>query len=283
VPEYKTIPLAQIAPPAQPVREVMDDAELEELATSIRSEGILNPLIVIPISVTRETGDGNAIPTERDKIIVGKPLYEIVAGHRRYIAAGLAGLWQVPCSVYSEPGFSALRAKLHENAFREAVNPVEEGHFYCEIAAREGMTEELLAKNCGQKLGYIYSRMELVRGDECVTLAVLKQEINMSVARELNRCADEGHRRYLLKLASEAGATAKQVEMWVYDWKRNQGLIAPQAEPMNPTPQSATVATVLPRCVFCGQDERQYDLEGVYICRAELAALRAAYKAKSEE
>jgi ParB-like chromosome segregation protein Spo0J len=173
-----------------------------------------------------------------------------------------------------------LRAKLHENAFRQEVNAVEEGHFYCELAARPGITEDELARLCGQKIQYIYSRMELVRGDEQVVLAVLQNEINISVARELNKCPDESHRRYLLKLASEAGATVKQVSMWVYDWKRNTGLVPPQAEPTQPAMQSATAATVFPRCIMCGQDERQWELEGVYICKAELAAIRAGLAAR---
>jgi ParB family chromosome partitioning protein len=283
MPEYKTVRLAQIAPPQHAMREMMDDTKLEELAASIRMDGVLVPLILCPLTLEQVEKEPEAYGHLTENARTGVPVYEIVAGHRRYIASNMAGLAEVPCRIYHEPGFSALRAKYAENRFREEVNPVEEGHFFLEIASREGITEEQLASECGEKLQYIYSRIALVKGDEQIVLAVLKGEINISVARELNMCTDEAHRRMLLNLAREAGCTVTQARMWVFSWKRDSGLIKPTAEPMQPAQQGPMVAAVLPRCVFCGQDERQYDLEMVYICRAELAALRAAAKMHPQE
>jgi ParB/RepB/Spo0J family partition protein len=282
MPESKNIPLAQLIPPPDAQRSQMDEEKMHELVSSIRMMGILNPLIVIPVTESRPlpvegTGTGAANPSTGTM-----PRYQIRAGHRRFIAAGLAGLTEVPCRVYDDPNFNAVAATIHENAAREQVNPVEEGWYYLEIASRENITEEELKTICGQRLEYIYQRIELVKGDEEIVMAVLRGDLTMAAAKELNKCTDEAHRRYLLMLALEQGATSRVILSWVIQWKQSVAVSQPAQPGVQPSPEVAQIAAVLPRCVLCEQDEQQFNLVNVYICRAELNTIKAMLNQQTE-
>jgi hypothetical protein len=85
------------------------------------------------------------------------------------------------------------------------------------------------------------------------------------------------HRKYLLALACDSGTSKNQAHSWIVQWELEVGLMKPpDAVPMQPAPQVPPVGFV-PRCFLCEQDSRPYDLENVYICRAELRAIKVAY------
>lgn len=282
MPDSKNIPLAQLIPPPDAQRAQMDEEKMHELVASIRLMGILNPLIVIPVKYAPPESDEPVREYNARVSADVVPRYQIRAGHRRFIAAGLAGLTEVPCRVYDDPNFNAVAATIHENFAREEVNPVEEGWYYLEISEREGMTEAELQRQCGQRLDYIYGRIELVKGDEEIVKAVLRGDVKMAVAKELNKCTEEAHRRYLLNLAIEQGATARVVLSWVYQWKQSVALIQPAQPGVQPSPEVAQIAAVLPRCILCEQDEQQFNLVNVYICRAELNTIKAMLNQQQE-
>src|SRR6266852_7320453 len=99
MPQYKVIPLVQLAEPQKPVRFAMDDAKLAELVDSIREQGILQNLGVIVASTPGDGAGGvpgaDSTPGRREPA----PLYEIVFGHRRYKAACIVGLKEAPCMI----------------------------------------------------------------------------------------------------------------------------------------------------------------------------------------
>jgi ParB family chromosome partitioning protein len=261
MPESRTIPIALIDEPVPAVRYEMDEEKMQELMASIRTVGLINPLCV------EENG----------------PRFRVRAGHRRLLAMRGLGTVEAPCRVYKPGEASDLQIKLHENAYREDVSPAEEGWTYAELASQEGMTEEALARMCGQSIGYIYSRLELVKGDNEVVMAVHRREINLAVSRELAKCGDEPHRRYLLNLARDQGATARVVMSWVMQWKASQGLLPP-APPASDQPAFvATVQNTPIECALCGQGSRPWDLESVFICRNELRAIKSSLAAADKQ
>jgi ParB/RepB/Spo0J family partition protein len=282
MPESKNIPLAQLIPPPDAQRAQMDEEKMHELVASIRLMGILNPLIVIPVRTPSDAATSGVAASTGSTTADAVPRYQIRAGHRRFIAAGLAGLIEVPCRVYDDPNFNAVAATIHENAAREEVNPVEEGWYYLEIASREGITEDELKTICGQRLDYIYGRIELVKGDEEIVKAVLRGDLTMAAAKELNKCTDEAHRRYLLNLAVEQGATSRVILSWVIQWKQSVALSQPAQPTAIPGSEPAQIAPVLPRCILCEQDEQQFNLVNVYICRAELNTIKAMLNQQRE-
>ena len=159
------IPLAQIAEPPAPMRASMDEQKLNDLAGDIRLRGILLNLLVVP------AGDG----------------YEIIDGHRRFLAARMVGLAEAPCMVHERNEALNAGAMLVANILREDVTAAEEGWYFLELVERHHWTEEALCQTLGRSADYIAERIALVRKDPEVAGANAERKIEYSVARELLR------------------------------------------------------------------------------------------------
>ena len=129
-----TLPVGAIRPGKYQPRTKMDGASLEELAASIREQGIMQPILVRPL----ESAGAKA------------QRYEIIAGERRFRAARLAGLDEVPVLVREVPDESAAVMALIENIQREDLNPLEEAQGLKRLVDEFGMTHELAAQAVGR-------------------------------------------------------------------------------------------------------------------------------------
>ena len=155
--------------PFQP-RTAMDDEKIEELARSIRSNGVIQPIVV------RKTSDG----------------YEIVAGERRWRASQRAGLLKVPIVVRDIPDEQLLAAALIENIQREDLNAMEEAHAYRRLADEFHLTQDQIADAVGKDRSSIANTVRLLK---------LPHEMRESVA---SGALAMGHARALLGLPDEA-------------------------------------------------------------------------------
>lgn len=276
--ETKIIPVALLIPPSDNPRVGFDEAGMNELIDSIRQIGLRQPLCVRPeivaSTVTRDPVSG--VEHQAEPRHTGR--YLIDAGERRYRACLALGMTEIKCEVETDLSIDHRTVMLHENAVRTNLTPFEEGQWYCALADEPGMTEDKLQQITKQKLAYIYARMELLKGDEEVSLAVHRGEVSMAVARELNLIPDEAHRRYLLKMAAEGGCSARQMHGWRIQWEIAQGVKPPPAEPMQMPLAQAPITPEVFVCALCGQSDRTYDLENVYICRNELRAIKASMR-----
>jgi ParB family chromosome partitioning protein len=122
-------------------RTHMDDGRIEELSRSIRSNGVIQPIVV------RNADSG----------------YEIVAGERRWRASQRAGLLKVPIVVRDIPDDKLLAAALIENIQRENLNPIEEAHAYRRLADEFGMTQEQIAESVGKDRSSVANYVRLLR------------------------------------------------------------------------------------------------------------------------
>lgn len=270
MPESRDITIDFLAEPPAPVRATMDTVKLEELAASIRRMGLLQPIVVVPLRAESAPGVGDANAPDGAAPTPGTARYEIVAGHRRFLAARMAGLRAVPCRVYESDEIAKEAVMLHENTCREDLSAAEEGWLFCEIAEREGITEMELCRLTGHDPGYIYPRMDLVRKDEEVAKANAQREINFAVAKAINKCEDQAHRRYLLQLAVQSGATARVVTGWVQQYN------AQASEPQPPQQEGGAVIAPPPppenvlKCFLCNQVHAPERLRSVFICYSEI-------------
>src|SRR5579871_3254243 len=161
----ENIPVARLVAPEAPMRIEMDDERFAELVEDVRQRGVLQTLLV------REKGD----------------VYQVIAGHRRLLAARQAGIESVPCLVSEGDEVDDTGDMIAENILREDVTPAEEGELFKRIASIPGIEEAELARRCRRPLGYIYTRIALVEGDPDVCAAVHKRQITLGVATELNK------------------------------------------------------------------------------------------------
>jgi ParB family chromosome partitioning protein len=169
-----TLPVSRIRPGRYQPRTKMDQQALAELAASIRSQGLMQPLLVRPV--------------DRDR-------YELVAGERRWRAAQMAGLDEVPALVREVPDEAALAMSLIENIQRENLNPMEEAAGVQRLVDEFKMTHEQAADAVGRSRSATTNLLRLLK------LARPVQEMLMEGALEM------GHARALLALDG-----ARQIE-----------------------------------------------------------------------
>lgn len=167
----KQIPLVQIgANPDQP-RKTFSDAELAELAASIREKGVLQPILLRAVS--------------------GRPyMYEIVAGERRYRASKLAGLAEIPALVKTLSPENAMEIALIENVQRENLNAIEESDAYKNIMEKCGYELADVARLIGKSESYIRNIMRLDTLPTDVKEMVKRGDISASHARAIAVAAD---------------------------------------------------------------------------------------------
>lgn len=273
MPETRFIPTAQIVEPTAPVRASMDEGKLEDLMGSIRSIGLLQALIVVPIP-----GSSNAEPTPSDP--TGDTCthpdhfkYRIVAGHRRFIACRALHMPTIECKVYPTEWDAEVAAKIAENAFREDVTAAEEGWFYCELVEKGQLTEAELCAKVRQKPEYIYARMDLVRKDGNLAKLVAERKINFTVAKELLRCSDQSHRNYLADMAAQSGCSGTVAKMWVEQWKATQQSALPATPGTAPTDAGTPPHENTIKCWCCGGEKDPQNLRMIYLHWYELESL----------
>ena len=153
--------------PDQPRTNVGD---LKELARSIESKGVLEPLLVRPI------GDGR---------------YRIIAGERRFRAAMEAGLTEVPCIEFDVPENEGLEIALIENLHRKDLHPFEEAEGYAGLASRHGYTQQQIADAVGKSRVSVTESMSLLEIPEDLRDRCRRADINArSVLLEIARVKD---------------------------------------------------------------------------------------------
>lgn len=191
-PRLLTLPIALLDEPSNPARTAMDTAQLESLAQSLREVGLIEPLVV-------EATDGGR--------------YRVSAGHRRLLAARLAGLLELPCVLHARAGL-ADAVKIHENVEREELSPVDEGRYYHELYLANGEDLGKVASLVRKALAYVDRRIQLVINDPDVREALRDGKIALTVAEELIRVRDPEERSYYLEYAIRGGCSARQAREW---------------------------------------------------------------------
>ncbi len=159
-----TLPLNDIIPNREQPRKTFDEAALEELAESIRQHGILQPLLVRPLA------SGG---------------YQLVAGERRWRAARLAKLSEVPVVVKELSDSEAMELAIIENLQREDLNPIEEAEGLQALAEKCGYTQEEIAASVGKSRPAIANALRLLRLPEEVREMTKNGEISAGHARAL--------------------------------------------------------------------------------------------------
>ena len=160
--------LTDMVPGQYQPRTRMDEGALYELAESIKSQGILQPILVRQLA----SGDNQ-----------GK--YEIVAGERRFRAAKLAGLDSVPVLVRDVPDEAAAAMALIENIQREDLNPLEEAHGLQRLVKEFGLTHELAAQAVGRSRSAASNLLRLLNLADPVQTMLMAGDLEMGHARAL--------------------------------------------------------------------------------------------------
>src|SRR5919107_269130 len=172
-------------------RTTFDEERLEQLAQSIRANGIIQPLLV------RKTPTGK---------------YQLVAGERRWRAAQRAGLLRVPCVVKEIPEDKMLELALIENIQRQELNAIEEAQAYKRLIETLGLTQEMVAQRVGRDRTFITNYLRLLRLPDDIQRMVEAEQLSMGHARALLGVDEPEIQRKLAKEVSEKGLSVRQIE-----------------------------------------------------------------------
>ncbi|AVS86902.1 chromosome partitioning protein ParB [Paracidovorax avenae] len=206
-----TLPLDDMVPGIYQPRTRMDEGALYELAESIKAQGIMQPILV-----RRLVQGDNA----------GR--YEIIAGERRFRAARIAGLAEVPVLVREVPDESAAAMALIENIQREDLNPLEEAQGLARLVKEFGLTHEQAAQAVGRSRSAASNLLRLLNLAEPVQTMLMAGDIDM------------GHARALLSLDRAAQITAgNQIAARKLSVREAEGLVKKIGAEFSLAPQKA--------------------------------------------
>ncbi len=197
--------------PHQP-RKTFDEAELAELADSIRQQGLLQPLVVVP---NPQNGQGG---------------YVLIAGERRLRASKLAGLERVPCVLRTATRQQMLEWALVENVQRADLNPVERAQAYRDYLDRFGATQQQLAERLGQPRSTVANFLRILDLCDDAQALILSGQLSFGHAKVLASLAGQPARQAeLARQAAEQGLSVRQLEALL-----GQAPPEPPAQPETP-------------------------------------------------
>ena len=189
---YKLLPIHKVEPnPDQPRRD-FDEEELQALADSIATHGVVQPLTV------REMPNG---------------YYQIIAGERRWRAARLAGLSEVPAVVMEADDRKTMELALIENLQRQDLNPVEEAMGYHALMADYGLTQEETAERVGKSRPAVANALRLLSLDSEVLLMVRKGNLSAGHARAVLSLKNVKLQQEAARKIANLGLSVRQAEL----------------------------------------------------------------------
>jgi len=218
--KYQNISIDDLEPPEKMIRTQVELAELEELRESIKKQGIIEPLVV------RKKGDK----------------YEIIAGFRRWCALKSLNKKTAPCIVVEADDVKADLMRLHENFYREDMNPVDVARWFQYLQSQYSMSIRRIAELTGMSVAYVDYKLQLLRYPKELIEALEKEQISEIVAKELSKVQDDNVRKSFLKLAIDRGANSVTVRTWIQNYEKDERLrqeykkAAAENKPLPPPP-----------------------------------------------
>jgi ParB family transcriptional regulator, chromosome partitioning protein len=210
-----TLPLSLMQPGAfQPRREIHREP-LEELAASIKANGVIQPIVVRPLP--------SGTP--------GAARYEIVAGERRWQAAKLAGLEDIPTIVRELSDKQALAVGLIENVQREELTAAEEARALKQLTEEFSLTQQEVADSVGRSRAAVSNLIRLLDLPESVVALIDSKALSMGHARALLGLEDGAERVRVAKVVVARGLSVRETEKLVRKALAGEGDSAPKRPP----------------------------------------------------
>ena len=186
--------LTEIEPNRNQPRKEFDEQALSELADSIREHGIIQPLLVRPL----ETGG-----------------YQLVAGERRWRAARMIGLTEVPVVIKEMTETEVMELALIENLQRQDLNPLEEAAGYRELMTTYGLTQDRVAKRVGKSRSAVANCLRLLTVPEEIQPFLRSGQLSAGHVKALAGMSDREEMVRIAKSAADKGLSVREVERQV--------------------------------------------------------------------
>ena len=259
----------KIQEPGHQLREKITEEGLEELSKSMARVGLENPIKL------RNTPNG----------------YEVVSGHRRYLAAKSLG-WETIKAIVEDVSDKDTRLRaIHENFHREDMSPVEEAKAVESLLTDHEYSVAEVCKLCAKSPSWVASRLALLEMPAEIQEAVDVGAISVSAAKELAAITDDESRAYYTKYAISQGATAQLCAFWRGRWELDRiihsaGDGQSVINPINPPPMEVTL-----KCILCDLETPVRAIEHLRVCpkcvqtvmQAKLLLITEDFREKSSQ
>ena len=191
-----TIKISRISPRGDQPRKKFDENALQVLADSIAAHGVIQPIVVREVGMLDET-------------------YEIIAGERRWRAAKMAGLDEIPAVIMTGDDLKVAEVALIENVQRKDLNPIEEALAYKALIERFGLKQEEVAKQAGKSRSAVANMLRLLELPDEVLELVQDEKLSMGHARAILGLTQEEKMLPLAEAAIEKELSVRDVEALV--------------------------------------------------------------------
>ena len=227
----KILPTDRVKDPERPMRSNLTPESVDDLVFSISEVGIIQPLIVC------ESGEG----------------YELIAGHRRLMAAEVLQLTEVPCIVVEAKDLDKELLKMHENIGRADINPIDWANHLDYLKKQYGLTSAKLAEMIGFSESWVSEHLEILNYPEEVLIAIRNGTLSFSAARELAKIKDKVKREIYVRAAVRGGVTPSMAVRWKLEANRVESKQSEVTETPERQEDQSDPEPILPQCPVCGK------------------------------
>lgn len=250
------VPITSISPNPNQPRKTFDEESLNELAASIKEQGIIQPLIV-------------------EEIVPGR--YSIVAGERRFRAAEIAGLDKLPVIIMTLTEIQRIQMSLIENVQREDLNPIEEAYAYQYLIQRSNMTQEEVAAKVGKSRSAIANSIRLLGLSDKLKDDVISGQLTAGHARAILSLVNPADQQLLREKIIDNELSVREAERLADEYNKGHK-VEPKKKGKEEDPEISEVverfvSAVGSRCEIRGNLDKgrllikyrsQQDLERIY-------------------
>ena len=215
------VPIGKISPSPHQPRRSFDESSLAELAESIRSEGLLQPVVVRP------SGDG---------------AYQLIAGERRWRACQILKLKRIPARVIEASESSSAVMALIENLQRENLNPIDEALGYASLIADFNLTQEAVSERVGKARASVANSLRLLQLDREIQQFIGKRLLSVGHAKVLLGLESTDEQLLLARQVIERQLSVRETEKLVQSKRKANALVTPIAPRSAPPAEQAALA-----------------------------------------
>lgn len=240
----RSIPMSKIDEPTFQARSVINEKDILELAASIKEVGLIEPII---------------LAKKKDR-------FEVVVGHRRFLANGKLKLKTIKAIVKELNDNEIAKLKLHENLHREDISIIDEARTYGYLQHSIGMSQKNIALFAGKSEPYVSQRVAILEYPDCLLRALTENQVSFSVARELAKIDDINQLETFVAAAVSGGCSEFTAKMWRKQYETTK--IIPPSEGnggdgyLNKQPEISTKFV----CDGCRKHFTFSELKPIYLC-----------------
>jgi len=243
---YNEIELNLIDPPDGHVRMDIPERKLFELSESMKEVGLIQAILLTPV----------------------KERYEVVVGHRRYLAAKKLRWKTIKAEVKDLPRNEVAILRATENLQREGLSPIEEAAIYHDLYTERGFTVKMIADKMGRSVFHVKGRMDLLKMDPEIQKVIHSGKILLEVARIISKIGDKKEMYRYLEMAVENGVTPAVARIWTDDYRKSLQYINTRQNPTNPPDEVIIPQKYYTPCQICEGPMEYKDMNVIKVCRA---------------